>query len=272
MFLGMTGSNRDNSRAGDSEKIKEERIYGKASAFSLFYSRPDDIIRAFVRRGEEGTFKEILSELAKRRILYRLVTQEELFKITESEHHEGICLVCRARNFDSLPKFFKALDRERPKMPVLLLDGISNPHNIGGILRSAAFFGVRFVLLRSSGRIQLAGSLSRVSEGALEHLIISRVSDLARLADDFRQRGYSFVISDVAGNESQKGKTASDIKNINGSQFVLVLGNERTGVSKEIRELASMFMHIEGTGALDSLNVSVAAGVFLDRFFQRKPN
>jgi len=263
----MVGSDRDNNRAGDSSKIKEEKIYGKASSLSLFYSRPDDIIRAFVRRGEEGTFKEILSELAKRRILYRLVTQEELFKITESEHHEGICLVSRARNFDSLPKFFKALDREKPEMPVLFLDGISNPHNIGGILRSAAFFGVRFILLRSAGRIQLAGSLSRVSEGALEHLIISRVSDLDRIAEEFKQRDYSFIVSDVAEPEGKKSETEESNSR---HKSVFVLGNERTGVSKEVRGLASSFLHIAGTGVLDSLNVSVAAGVFLDRFFQMK--
>ncbi|HMO16814.1 MAG TPA: 23S rRNA (guanosine(2251)-2'-O)-methyltransferase RlmB [Oligoflexia bacterium] len=249
----------------DSMKIKEERVYGRASAFSLFQARPDDIIRAFVRKGEEGYFKDILSTLAKKRVLYRLVTQEELFKISESEHHEGICLICKARNFDPLSRFFSVLDKEKSEMPILFLDGITNPHNIGGILRSAAYFGVRFVLIRSRSHIQLAGSLSRVSEGAVEHLIISRVTNLERVVEELRQRGFVFVVTEVIDSGDVKSSKSTPNKD---SQIVLVMGNEQSGISKEVRDISDNSIHIQGSGLIESLNVSVATGIFLDRFFQ----
>lgn len=261
----------DDNRLG--KKPKEDKIYGIASAYALFHSRPDDIIRVYVRKGEEGRFKDILSELARRRVLYRLVPNEEMLKISESTHHEGICIITNQRRLTSLSSFFVELDALTSNssgydMPVLLLDGISNPHNIGAILRTAAFYGVKFVLLHSESRINLSGSLARVSEGGSEKVYFAKVNDPERIINEFKERGYILLASEVQ-DAAEFNKTLHSEKLKNNKKTVIILGNEGQGVSGYLRENADYRVSIKGIGSIESLNVSVSTGIFLDAFYRR---
>jgi TrmH RNA methyltransferase len=261
----------DDNRLG--KKPKEDKIYGISSAYALFESRPDDIIRVYVRKGEEGRFKDILSEMARRRVLYRLVPNEEMLKISESTHHEGICIITHQKRLTPLSSFFAELDAltdnsSTNDMPILLLDGISNPHNIGAILRTAAFYGVRFVLLHSESRINLSGSLARVSEGGSEKVYFSKVNDVERIIKEFKDREYVLLASEVQ-DAAEFNATLYSEKLRGNKKIVLILGNEGLGVSSYLRENADFRVSIRGIGEIESLNVSVSTGVFLDSFFRR---
>src|SRR5690606_37911850 len=115
--------------------------YGRNACLALFARRPDDVRRVFVREDVARKIGEVLRELARRRLPYRIVSDEELAKVAGSQHHEGICFYARplpAPDEAALLAPFRAGDRAGC---LLYLDGVENPHNVGAILRTAAHFG-----------------------------------------------------------------------------------------------------------------------------------
>ena len=236
------------------ERTKCERIFGKEACHQVYDIRPDAIVKAYVRKGEEGRFKEILSSLAKDRIGYNLVPEDELRKIAQSEHHEGICMLVKKREKVTLTNWLSTL---RDAKGILFLDGVDNPHNIGGILRSALYFGASHIILNSKTKYNLSGSLARISEGAVEHLYVLQDFDLDQLQSKLQGLGYKIIISTTESNAK-----IPELKEVP-PKWVIVVGSEGAGISKEVQAIGDLSIHIEAGSKLQSLNVSVATGILL---------
>ena len=137
------------------------------------------------------------------------------------------------------------------------LDRVRNPYNIGAILRSAAFFGVDVALLGAPApHPALPADAVRVAEGGVEHLALSRTTDLADTLQRLRAKGVRVVGADGASRVSVVGYAFA-------RPTVLVLGHEREGLSERVRTQCDAVVAIPGTGAVESLNVAVAAGVMI---------
>ncbi|RMG93503.1 MAG: rRNA methyltransferase, partial [Candidatus Dadabacteria bacterium] len=117
-------------------------MYGRSACRALADRRPDDVIRAFLAEDRIGEFGPLLRHLARRRVPYRVVGPEELERVSGSRHHEGICLVAKLPRAPTPEE----LAAEPGPARVLALAGVSNPHNLGAIVRTAAQFGARCVL------------------------------------------------------------------------------------------------------------------------------
>jgi TrmH RNA methyltransferase len=137
-------------------------------------------------------------------------------------------------------------------MPVL--DGIGNPHNLGAIARSAAFFGARALLLSGDPRqADLSDAAFRTAEGGLEHLEVFRARDLPALLRGMRDR-FLTVAAVAAGGVSPAALPR-------GRPIALVLGNEEQGPSMPSLEACETRLTLTGSGLVESLNVSAAAAV-----------
>ena len=156
-----------------------DRLCGPAAVTAAFEARPDAVLRMFYttsRRREAGPLCAIM---AKTHRPYREVTQEEIIKIAGTEHHGGIVAVAVPRDAPVLGKgpFPQAL-LGAPVLP--MLDGIGNPHNLGAIARSAAFFGCTGMLISNDPRqAGLSDAAYRIAEGGLEHLMLMAVENPA---------------------------------------------------------------------------------------------
>ena len=237
---------------------KEIRIYGDSAVRSLYKKRKKDIIRLFVRDGEQGRYSEILSGLAKLKIMYRLVKNEELEKISQSTHHEGICAIVKPKSFLKLDQLIEKYLDNFNHDPLIILDNITNPHNIGAIVRSSAFFGNSFHIIHSKGAISLGGSLHRISEGGVEFSQFSRVVNITDLKNKLVKNKIKIIVADA---EAETSEIDAELFQ---SPYAIVLGNENSGVSKELKQAADLIFKIEGVGQIQSLNVSVSAGIIFN--------
>lgn len=153
----------------------------------------------------------------------------------------------------------------RTKDVVLALDHITDPRNLGAIVRSAAFFGVREVIVPERRQVLLTQAAVNTAQGgfALSDLVV--VTNLNRSLGELKKQGYWLIGTQMAGEPFQKLAHVYD-------KTVIVLGAEDVGLSKGISESCDRLAAISGTvGGLDSLNVSVAAGIILCEFTRPAP-
>ena len=147
---------------------------------------------------------------------------------------------------------------------VVILDHIEDPHNLGAILRSADVFGVDLVIMPERRAAKETDTVARASAGALAYVPVATVSNLARALEALKDKGFWTYAADMGG---QALPTADLPKRV-----VLVMGSEGSGVSRLLKERCDGILSIPQHGHVDSLNVSVAAGVFMYELRRRRGN
>lgn len=196
--------------------------------------------------------------LAAAKKVYRCVEPAELEKIAGTVHHGGIVAVVAAPALRApLAADVRAWAARRA--PLLLLDRIGNAHNLGAIARTAGFFGVAHLVLPNDPAAALPGEAAyRVAEGGLEAVEVFRVPNLAQFARELAAAGYEVVGAATRGGRLDAAQSKAPQKPI-----ALALGNEEHGLSPAMTSACTRLVTIPGSGAVESLNVSVAAAVLL---------
>ena len=246
----------DDSSARRHQAATEETYHGLRACAALAARRREDIVRVYLTAAKKPQFADLLSWCAANHKGFQIVAEENLRRITGATHHEGVAILAKAIRRWSLVDLLAAIEAGRCKGPILYLDGVENPHNLGSMLRTAAHFGVAAVAGKTGELPPLSPAAVRVAEGGAE---IVPVCDLAEPAADLRRlaaAGFALVAA-----SSHKGVEPSEVPL--GGRVVLVLGSEGRGVSPGISRVATAHVRIPGTGAVESLNVSVAAGILL---------
>lgn len=228
-----------------------DRVYGLAAALAAFEARPDAVARIAHTQELRLPLREVLRQAAKRRIAYREVTTDELSRMCDSQHHEGVCVWVRRGRAASLADAIQAVGESGG---MFALDAVENPHNVGAIVRTAAYFGIGAVLVQTEGGRPLPASALRIAEGGSEHVCVTVGSSLPHALSELRRVGFQIVGTDVRGGEPLGAHQFAQ-------RSVIVLGNERSGLSEDVHGLCDEIVIIPGADKLDSLNVSVAAGI-----------
>jgi TrmH RNA methyltransferase len=240
-------------RKTSAERDKTERIVGLSAARAALQVRPKDVLNIVHTPAARGEIGPLLREAARLRIAYREVDEEELGKMAGSLHHEGICLLAKARPAIEVADLTRALERGGF---VLALDQVENPHNIGALLRSAAYFGAAGLLVAHPEARALGPAAVRIAEGGAEYVPVCFVRELASALDQLAHAGAAIVGADVhEGLPLAQAKLAE--------RCVLIVGNERSGLTPAVQKRCTQRVRIEGRGFIESLNVSVAAGILL---------
>ncbi len=240
-------------------KHDEMKVYGVAAALALWDMRAIDIVRVYVTEPRLKEFGALLKWCANQKKAYHILTDAELEAVSGSVHHEGVVLIAKSRPIlhdEDLPQSLETL----PKNCILLyLDGVQNPHNVGAILRSAAHFGVPYVLGRYGALKALGSAGYRVAEGGAEHCQLVTLRDPSKAVALLKEKGFQIVATAANGTNSLKTHPLR-------GRILLVLGGEIEGVSPMMLGRADVTIRIPGTGHVESLNVSVATGVLLSHF------
>jgi len=229
----------------------------KAVLEALNHEKPID--RILLRRdGDkpiEGTLRLIAAKARERRLVVQEVDRAKLDATSETGHHQGVIALCPAVPYSTVDDILK-IAADRGEQPfIIVLDGVTDPHNLGAVLRSAEAGGVHGVIIPKRRAVGLTGTVAKTSAGAITHMAVARVSNISRTLDDLKKQGLWITCAEPEGTSFYE----SDLK----GPVALVLGAEGEGISRLVSEKADFSVSIPMLGKISSLNVSVAAGILI---------
>jgi TrmH RNA methyltransferase len=241
------------------------RIAGLPAVAALFAAAPERVERLFFDARMKPEVGPFCAELAHRHKPYREVEAEDLARLAGSMLHGGILALAQPR---ALPLF----DPERAATwasagrLLLLLDGIGNPHNLGAIIRTAAFFAMpRIVISEHPEQAGPSDASYRVAAGGMEYVELYRATHFARALRGL-QRSHR-----VIGAAAKNGKPIEAL--VAGEKPVaLVLGNEQQGLPRDTRRACDELVTIPGSGLVQSLNVAATAAILIYAFSRKNPS
>jgi 23S rRNA (guanosine2251-2'-O)-methyltransferase len=198
----------------------------------------------------ENGLRRLTEEVGELPLAPEMVRPSEIDRLlTPDAVHQGLYLVC-----DPLPS--PDLDALPQDAVVLALDQVTDPHNVGAILRSAAAFAVAAVIVTVRHSPAATGVLAKSASGALEHVPLVAVRNLGDALDTLGRRGFMRIGFDSEGSEPFEGVTLR-------RPLVLVMGAEGKGLRQRTRELCDHLVRLDMPGAIKSLNVSNATAIAL---------
>ncbi len=213
-----------------------------------------DIEKLLVARGElSGSAREIVAMAKEQRVPVQEVDRARLDAITP--HHQGMLAFASAYQYHTVEDML-ALAKERGEAPFLvILDGITDPHNLGAIIRTAECAGAHGVIVQERRAVGLTPAAVKASAGAVEHLMVARVTNLASTLETLKQQNIWIYAADMAGEDYATVDFSGGV--------ALVIGAEGEGVGRLVLEKCDRRVALPVRGKLDSLNASVAAGILL---------
>jgi len=233
----------------------ESLIYGTMPVLEALRSRPGRLRRILIAEGSrESRLTEILDLAAGNKVPFDRVDRQHLDRIVEpGANHQGIVAIAAAAEYLDEDELLDSLPAEPL---VVLLDTIEDPRNLGAILRTAECAGADGVFLPNRRSAGLTEAAVKTSAGAAEYLKIARTANLNRLIDNLKSRGIWIVGADGAADMDYTEWDWS-------LPTALVLGSEGSGLRRLVSENCDSKVRIPMYGKINSLNVSVAAGVLL---------
>lgn len=199
--------------------------------------------------------REVLKAIALKKIDIERVAESKLDQLSERGLHQGIVASVLDFRYYSLEEVIAAAASK--KYPLLIvLDGIEDPHNFGAILRTCDAFGVDGVIIKKNRQVPLNATVAKVSTGAIDFVKVAEVTNLSVAIASLKERGYWIVASD--------GEATLSYRDVDCERpIALVLGSEGRGVSRLVIERSDYKVKIPMFGHVNSLNVSVAAGILI---------
>ena len=182
-------------------------------------------------------------------------TNDELNELSQGGVHQGIVALIKPYEFTPLEKILK--DAEKVSKPILvLLDGVVDPHNLGAILRCCDIFGVNGLLIGKHDQVGLNATVAKTSAGAINYVPVAQIGNINQTIALLKEKGYWIVAAD--GN-CDKSYLDLDYN----FPTVLIIGNEGDGISPLVLRNSDYVVKIPMYGKVNSLNASVATGIFL---------
>lgn len=188
----------------------------------------------------------------------RDVHRSEIERSLPELNHQGVAL---RRSPFSYTVLSDLLESKSPPSPLLVLDGVTDPHNLGAILRSAWAFGVEGVLVPKHRSAGLSSTTAKSAAGAIEHVALVRIGNTNQAIKDLQKSGYW-----VYGAAAEAETTLEQM--VWGEKVAIVFGSEGSGIRPGVRKACDGFFSIPIESRLGSLNVSVAVGIVLHRLYQ----
>jgi TrmH RNA methyltransferase len=266
-------------------KLTDElAVCGFHAALAAGVYHPEKINRLFLREDRLQDFAGICKTLAERKRPYKICGDEELERVCKSPRHQGVVAMIEE------PAVEGAAEADLYRWAAegktgLVLHEVGNDHNLGAMTRAAAFFDCRYIVLsEGDSEARLTTSAYRVAEGGMEHVEFRRVRNTAAfiraasaylitIGADARAR---LRIRDLGGIIEDRRKRLKaprpagekTARHSGRPGIALVLGNEETGLPREVKDACSVLVRIPGTGNIDSLNVAQAASLFLHEMYE----
>lgn len=236
--------------------MSHELIYGIHAVSALLERQPERFLEVWVLKGrEDERLLPLINELQRCGVSIQLVTRKTLDDKAEGAIHQGIIARIREGKKYDEQDLWALLDQQQQPF-LLILDGVTDPHNLGACLRNADAAGVHALIVPRDKSVTLTGTARKVACGAAETVPFIQVTNLARTLRELQERGVWVVgTAGEADHDLYQSKLTGPL--------ALVMGAEGAGMRRLTREHCDELISIPMAGAVSSLNVSVATGVCL---------
>lgn len=200
-----------------------------------------------------GPIGRIVAMARDRGVPIKKVTAKKLDILSSGLAHQGVAAMAAAFDYATLEEILAKAQNQPPFL--LIADGIEDPHNLGAIIRTAEAAGVHGIILPKRGSCGLTPIVGRTSAGAVEHLPVTRVTNLVNTIDELKEKGIWVYGADESGQPWNR----TDLR----GPLALVIGSEGSGISRLVREHCDGLVSLPMMGKVNSLNASVAAGALI---------
>jgi len=224
-----------------------------------------EIDKIFIKKGNlEGSIIPIIKKARERGIIISEVEKHKLDSMSETGNHQGIIACVAASRYYTIDEIIKAAEEKGEPPFIIICDKISDPHNLGSILRTAECAGVHGVIIPKRSGAGLNAAVAKASAGAVEYTKVCKVTNIARCIEELKDKGLWIAGAEFGGQDMYK----SDMT----GAFGLVIGSEGEGISRLVREKCDFLVSIPMYGNINSLNASVAAAVLMYESVRQRNN
>lgn len=208
----------------------------------------------YVQRGERpGGLQALIAKAKEAGAAIKEADPKKLEHLCGGANHQGVVAVAAVKEYATVENLFqRAQERGEPPFFVIC-DELEDPHNLGAVIRTAECAGAHGVIVPKRRSVGLTYAVGKASAGAVEHLPVARVNNLASLLEELKQRGLWVYAADMDGAPWCQTDFTGPV--------ALVIGSEGKGVGRLVKEKADFVVSLPLKGNINSLNASVAAGI-----------
>ncbi len=248
---------------GFEERIQQEFVFGKNNVTELLLS--DATVERVYLSGDvkNANYKKIVALCKEKGTPIVHIDAAAMNRKAPNVNHQGVLAYAAQKEYVSLEDILKVAD-ERGESPfIIIADELADPHNLGAILRSADAFGAHGVIISKRRAVGLTPSVAKASGGAIHHIPVARVSNLAQTIELLKEKNVWIYGCDMAGENVYYEQDYS-------GGVALIVGSEDTGISRLLREKCDFFVRIPMKGKVSCLNASVAASVIMQEISKQR--
>ena len=244
----------DAPEISEEETVPNENLLSGRNPIREALKSGRDIEKLLVARGDlSGSAREIIAMAKEKRVPVQEVDRARLDAITPN--HQGMLAFASAYQYHTVEEMLALAETRGQKPFLVILDGVTDPHNLGAIIRTAECAGAHGVIVQERRAVGLTPAAVKASAGAIEHIMVARVVNLVATLDMLKQKNIWVYAADMSGEDY------ATVDYSGGA--AIVIGSEGEGVSRLVLERCDKRIALPVRGKLDSLNASVAAGILL---------
>ena len=235
--------------------FNENQLEGRNAVLEVLKSGRD-IEKIIVQKGNvEGTIRRIASMAKERGIVVQEAARQKLDEMSQTKNHQGVIAVVSEHEYAEVDDILRSAAEKGEKPFIIILDNITDPHNLGAVIRTAECAGAHGVIIPKRRSVGLTAVVGKTSAGALEYMPVARVTNIARTIEELKKQGVWVACADMDGEDYYDASLDGAI--------ALVIGSEGEGVSRLVKEKCDFTVSIPMYGKISSLNASVAGALLM---------
>ena len=214
------------------------------------------------KASKEGSIKKILAMAKENKVIIQEVDRHKLDEMSESHAHQGVIAITSDYRYYDLDEILE-IPRQKGEDPFfIILDGITDPHNLGSIIRTADAVGAHAVIIPKRRSVQITPIVAKASAGAVEYLPVCKVTNTVNTIKTLKENGLWIAAVDMDGQTFYQ-------QNL-GGPLGLVVGSEGEGISRLVKQNCDFTVSMPMSGNVTSLNASVAGGILLYEVYRQR--
>ena len=221
--------------------------------------------KIFISETSHGSqISKIISEAKRRGIMFKTVSPDRIDELAQTDSNQGVVAYVSQVEYCGLSDILNLAEKRNEKPFIIICDEITDPHNLGAIIRTANATGAHGVVIPKNRAVGVNATVFKTSAGAAAHTLIAKVGNLTQAINELKERGVWIAGADMGGKQMYQ----EDFRGAIG----LVVGSEGKGISKKVRDNCDFIVSIPMVGEINSLNASVAASVLMYEILRQRKN